>query len=98
MSKRKLRHKRTNSSGIVNSETNVDAYTLNMVEDDGEVDCDFPPLDSREPISKFGFNKLALVVKSVIPRSAAKQSTDVTVLVIFQFAPDVILIHFLADE
>lgn len=61
----------------------MDAYTLNMVEDDGEVDCDFPPLDSREPISKFGFNKLALVVKSVVPRANVKQSTDVIVLVLF---------------
>jgi len=67
---------------LVNSETNVNAYTLHMVEDDGEVDSDFPPLEGREPFSKFGFNKLALVVKSVVLRSAVKQSTDVTVLVL----------------
>lgn len=40
---------------------NIEAYTLHIAEDDGEVDMDFPALDNREPISKFGFSKLALV-------------------------------------
>lgn len=59
---------------------NVEAYTLNMVEDDGEVDLDFPPLDNREPISKFGFTKLALVEK---PVTSVSQKTlhQITVLV-----------------
>ncbi|XP_055990857.1 target of rapamycin complex 2 subunit MAPKAP1 isoform X3 [Sorex fumeus] len=42
---------------------NVSAYCLHIAEDDGEVDTDFPPLDSNEPIHKFGFNTLALVEK-----------------------------------
>ena len=32
-----------------------------IAEEDGEVDTDFPALDNREAISKFGFNTLALV-------------------------------------
>ncbi|RXM94803.1 Target of rapamycin complex 2 subunit MAPKAP1 [Acipenser ruthenus] len=40
---------------------NVNAYCLHIAEDDGEVDTDFPPLDSNEPIHKFGFSTLALV-------------------------------------
>ncbi|KAL1132028.1 hypothetical protein AAG570_011637 [Ranatra chinensis] len=36
-------------------------YGLYIAEDDGEVDWDFPYLDSRESVSKFGFNYLALV-------------------------------------
>lgn len=44
---------------------NVDMYCLHIAEDDGEVDADFPSLDSKEPVSKFGFTKLALVEKDV---------------------------------
>jgi hypothetical protein len=62
-------------------ETDIAAYTLNMVEDDGEVDTDFPPLDSREPVNKFGFNKLALVAKSVSPHSIVKKSKMLVVAV-----------------
>ncbi|XP_037079865.1 target of rapamycin complex 2 subunit MAPKAP1-like isoform X4 [Pollicipes pollicipes] len=36
-------------------------YSLHIAEDDGEVDWDFPPLDDRETVAKFGFNVLALV-------------------------------------
>lgn len=36
-------------------------YGLYMVEEDGDVDTDFPPLESTEPCSKFCFNYLALV-------------------------------------
>uniref|UniRef100_A0AAY5KHS1 Target of rapamycin complex 2 subunit MAPKAP1 n=1 Tax=Esox lucius TaxID=8010 RepID=A0AAY5KHS1_ESOLU len=46
---------------------NVNAYCLHIAEDDGEVDPDFPPLDSNEPIHKFGFSTLALVEKSSSP-------------------------------
>ncbi|XP_025114172.1 target of rapamycin complex 2 subunit MAPKAP1-like isoform X2 [Pomacea canaliculata] len=42
-------------------EKNVTKYCLHIAEDDGEVDADFPSLDNREPVSKFGFTKLALV-------------------------------------
>jgi hypothetical protein len=34
---------------------------LYIAEDDGDVDCDFPCLDPRETVGKFGFNYLALV-------------------------------------
>ncbi|XP_067661871.1 target of rapamycin complex 2 subunit MAPKAP1-like [Haliotis asinina] len=39
-------------------------YWLHIAEDDGEVDMDFPSLDKREPVSKFGFSKLALVERA----------------------------------
>ena len=41
----------------------IEAFSLHIAEDDGEVDMDFPALDNKEPISKFGFYKLALVQK-----------------------------------
>ena len=53
---------------------NVTAYCLHIAEDDGEVDTDFPPLDSNEPIHKFGFSTLALVEKYSSPGLASKQS------------------------
>uniref|UniRef100_A0AAY5KIY1 Target of rapamycin complex 2 subunit MAPKAP1 n=1 Tax=Esox lucius TaxID=8010 RepID=A0AAY5KIY1_ESOLU len=58
---------------------NVNAYCLHIAEDDGEVDPDFPPLDSNEPIHKFGFSTLALVEKSSSPGLAAKQSLFVRI-------------------
>uniref|UniRef100_A0A1B6BX00 Target of rapamycin complex 2 subunit MAPKAP1 n=2 Tax=Clastoptera arizonana TaxID=38151 RepID=A0A1B6BX00_9HEMI len=39
----------------------VDYYRLHIAEDDGEVDRDFPCLDTRETVAKFGFGVLALV-------------------------------------
>ncbi|XP_060602079.1 target of rapamycin complex 2 subunit MAPKAP1-like [Ruditapes philippinarum] len=57
---------------------NIDVYCLHIAEDDGEVDTDFPSLDSKEPVSKFGFTKLALVQKDV-PTSSNKPSIIVTV-------------------
>ena len=39
----------------------VDCYALYIAEDDGEVDFDFPCLDSRETVAKFGFGFLAIV-------------------------------------
>ncbi|XP_073170718.1 target of rapamycin complex 2 subunit MAPKAP1 isoform X2 [Lepidochelys kempii] len=58
---------------------NVNAYCLHIAEDDGEVDTDFPPLDSNEPIHKFGFSTLALVEKYSSPGLAAKQSLFVRI-------------------
>lgn len=49
---------------VVYCRTNSDAYVLQIAEDDGDVDMDFPALDNHEPISKFGFSKLALVEKA----------------------------------
>lgn len=53
---------------------NVNAYCLHIAEDDGEVDTDFPPLDSNEPIHKFGFSTLALVEKYSSPGLTSRQS------------------------
>lgn len=39
-------------------------YGLYITEEDGEVDPDFPPLDVREPCSKFRFSHLALVERT----------------------------------
>lgn len=39
----------------------ISYYDLFITEDDGEMDKDFPPLDSREHVSKFSFNCLSLV-------------------------------------
>uniref|UniRef100_A0A669CWV8 Target of rapamycin complex 2 subunit MAPKAP1 n=1 Tax=Oreochromis niloticus TaxID=8128 RepID=A0A669CWV8_ORENI len=58
---------------------NVNAYCLHIAEDDGEVDTDFPPLDSNEPIHKFGFSTLALVEKYSSPGIAARQSLFVRI-------------------
>jgi len=52
------------------------------MEDDGEIDSDFPPLESREPVSKFGFDQLGLVVNhSSSPSATATRTTPVTVSV-----------------
>ncbi|XP_030063280.1 target of rapamycin complex 2 subunit MAPKAP1 isoform X2 [Microcaecilia unicolor] len=57
----------------------VGVYCLHIAEDDGEVDTDFPPLDSSEPIHKFGFSTLTLVEKYSSPGLAAKQSLFVRI-------------------
>ncbi|XP_065348191.1 target of rapamycin complex 2 subunit MAPKAP1 [Cloeon dipterum] len=48
------------------------AYALHIAEDDGEVDWDFPCLDEKEVVSKFGFNYLALVQKTEVHKSRAQ--------------------------
>ncbi|XP_048245100.1 target of rapamycin complex 2 subunit MAPKAP1-like isoform X2 [Haliotis rufescens] len=53
-------------------------YWLHIAEDDGEVDMDFPSLDKREPVSKFGFSKLALVERAPA-HPTPKKSLVVTV-------------------
>ncbi|XP_043999850.1 target of rapamycin complex 2 subunit MAPKAP1 isoform X2 [Gambusia affinis] len=58
---------------------NVEAYCLHIAEDDGEVDTDFPPLDSNEPIHKFGFSTLALVEKYSSPGLTSRQSLFVRI-------------------
>ena len=57
---------------------NIDRYFLHIAEDDGEVDTDFPALDNREPISKFGFAKLALVESDEPIEQVPKSSTVIT--------------------
>ncbi|KAK3087119.1 hypothetical protein FSP39_001919 [Pinctada imbricata] len=59
---------------------NIETYCLHIAEDDGEVDMDFPSLDNREPVSKFGFSKLALVEKEPPPQSPNKSALVVTVI------------------
>ena len=62
------------------SESKLDAYTLHIMEDDGEIDADFPPLESQEPVSKFGFDQLGLVVNDLSVQSGtACKMTPVTV-------------------
>ncbi|KAJ9576464.1 hypothetical protein L9F63_006677 [Diploptera punctata] len=48
-------------NGQQNLKDGVQHYGLYIAEDDGEVDWDFPCLDPREAVGKFGFNYLALV-------------------------------------
>lgn len=64
-----------------------------MAEDDGEVDMDFPALDSKEPMSKFGFAKLALVSKPEVIQKGpqAKPSIDITVWVFMPLRKFVVL-------
>ncbi|KAJ1520750.1 hypothetical protein ONE63_003845 [Megalurothrips usitatus] len=38
----------------------IESYSVNIAEDDGEIDWDFPCLDPRETVGKFGFKFLAL--------------------------------------
>lgn len=45
-------------------------YGLYITEEDGEVEPDFPPLDIREPCSKFRFSQLALVERRAPPPAA----------------------------
>jgi hypothetical protein len=42
----------------------VSLYSLHIAEDDGEVDWDFPCLDTHETVAKFGFSYLALVQRA----------------------------------
>ncbi|XP_050077484.1 stress-activated map kinase-interacting protein 1 [Anopheles maculipalpis] len=42
-------------------------YGLFMTEEDGELDMDFPPLDSNEPCSKFRFTHLVLAERQIPP-------------------------------
>ncbi|XP_077869840.1 target of rapamycin complex 2 subunit MAPKAP1-like, partial [Saccoglossus kowalevskii] len=54
------------------SQKDVDRYSLHIAEDDGEVDSDFPALDNREVISKFGFHTLAFVEAPTPPEPDKK--------------------------
>ncbi|XP_063226054.1 stress-activated map kinase-interacting protein 1 isoform X2 [Bacillus rossius redtenbacheri] len=48
----------------VKLEQGVERYGLYIAEDDGEVDWDFPCLEPRETVAKFGFGFLALVERT----------------------------------
>lgn len=43
--------------------SNANSYCLRIAEETGEVDEDFPSLESKEPVAKFDFPVLALVEK-----------------------------------
>lgn len=55
-------------------------YGLYITEDDGEVDRDFPHLDHKENISKFGFTCLGLVEHSDLPKGVSFETTDALVM------------------
>lgn len=61
----------------------IKSCSLHIAEEDGEVDTDFPALDSKEPISKFDFPCLALVQKDASPAKPAppKPSSGVIITV-----------------
>jgi hypothetical protein len=44
-------------------QADIKAYALYIAEEDGAVDLDFPALDEKDVISKFGFQQLAIVEK-----------------------------------
>lgn len=55
----------------------ISNYGLYIVEDDGEVDSDFPSLDNRENIGKFGFHCLGLVEHSDAEKSVTSSNPDI---------------------
>ncbi|RDD47221.1 Target of rapamycin complex 2 subunit MAPKAP1 [Trichoplax sp. H2] len=57
-------------------------YALHIAEDDGEVDMDFPALDPKESIFRFGFTSLALVEKET-PEEQKKKNIVVKVYLPF---------------
>ncbi|XP_014251577.1 target of rapamycin complex 2 subunit MAPKAP1 [Cimex lectularius] len=50
----------------INLRDSASHYGLYIAEDDGDVDWDFPCLDSREVVGKFGFTYLALVERDTV--------------------------------
>ncbi|XP_070531704.1 target of rapamycin complex 2 subunit MAPKAP1-like [Ptychodera flava] len=63
----------TNEGKLPLLKESVEGYSLHIAEDDGEVDTDFPALDNREVISKFGFHSLALVDTGKAPEPDKKE-------------------------
>lgn len=53
-------------------------YGLYITEEDGEVEPDFPPLDVREPCSKFRFSHLALVERRLPPTALVGPTATVS--------------------
>uniref|UniRef100_A0A1B0C897 Putative stress-activated map kinase-interacting protein 1-like rhagoletis zephyria n=1 Tax=Lutzomyia longipalpis TaxID=7200 RepID=A0A1B0C897_LUTLO len=53
-------------------------YGLYITEEDGEVDSDFPPLDVREPCSKFCFSHLALIERRATIARVDQRTMSVT--------------------
>ncbi|XP_059145208.1 target of rapamycin complex 2 subunit MAPKAP1-like [Physella acuta] len=58
-------------AGHIDPNDFVNKFSLHMVEDDGEIDTDFPPIVPTDPVSKYGFTKFALVANAPVqPKSA----------------------------
>ena len=57
---------------FLNSGT-ADNYALFIAEDDGSPDADFPCLEPKEVVGKFGFTSLALVRSANPPKEAKKE-------------------------
>lgn len=55
----------------------MDNYALFIAEDDGSPDSDFPCLEPKEVVGKFGFTSLALV-RSKHPPKETKQDHETT--------------------
>nr|CAG4651010.1 EOG090X072S [Simocephalus serrulatus] len=55
----------------------VENYALFIAEDDGSPDADFPCLEPKEIVGKFGFTSLALV-RAVNPSKESKKETETT--------------------
>ncbi|KAJ7365121.1 Target of rapamycin complex 2 subunit mapkap1 [Desmophyllum pertusum] len=62
-----IMYKYTNEGLEPQLKNDVKSFCLQIAEDDGEVDTDFPALDNKEAITKFGFTCLALVQKDASP-------------------------------
>ncbi|KAL9960724.1 hypothetical protein ACROYT_G034215 [Oculina patagonica] len=66
-----IMYKYTNEGLEPELKNDVKSFCLQMAEDDGEVDTDFPALENKEPITKFHFTHLALVQKDASPAKPA---------------------------
>lgn len=62
-----IMYKYTNEGLQPPLKNDVKSFCLQIAEDDGEVDTDFPALENKEAITKFGFTCLALVQKDASP-------------------------------
>lgn len=78
-----IMYKYTNQGLEPELKNDVKSFCLQIAEDDGEVDLDFPALDNNEAITKFGFNCLALVQKDASPAkpTTSKPSSEIIVTV-----------------
>eukprot|EP00794_Sanderia_malayensis_P005895 gene5895-6580_t len=77
-------YKYTAEGRVPRAQKDVKLYSLLIAEDDGEVDMDFPALDEKELITKFGFQFLAVVEKDTPAKpqpSPTKQSGTTVVTV-----------------
>jgi hypothetical protein len=61
---------------LTETQRDPDCWTLRIVEDDGELDEDFPALDRLRPISKFSFDEFALVEATPAQTEEYKQASS----------------------